>query len=96
VARRRLLIAAGGGGRVDGADARTGARPHHDDAPQPGAAARSTDVTKEERMGDDDGDVMPTPARRQAGPTGQRVLLERGRWRHSRVELGPCFYLIQI
>jgi hypothetical protein len=73
---------------VDDADAWTGARPHRDDAPQPGATTRSTDVTKEER-GDDDGDIMPTPARCHVGPTGQRVLPERGRWRRSRAELGP-------
>jgi hypothetical protein len=51
--------------------------------------SRSVGVTKEERRGDDDGDVMPTLARRHAGPTGQRVLPERGRWRRSRAELGP-------
>jgi hypothetical protein len=54
--------------------------------PQPGA--RPTGVTKEERREGDD-DVMPMPARRHAGPTGQRVLPERSRWRRSRVELGP-------
>jgi hypothetical protein len=51
--------------------------------------ARPTGVTKEERRGGDDGDGMPTQARRDVGPTGQRVLSESGRWWCSRAELGP-------
>jgi hypothetical protein len=69
VARRWLLIAVGGGGCMDGADARTGARPHRVDAPQPGAAARSTNVTKKERWGDDDDDdvMLKGGSHRSAG-----------------------------
>jgi hypothetical protein len=51
--------------------------------------ARPANVTKEERRGDDDGDIMPTPTRRHVGPTDQKVLPEHGRWRRSRDELGP-------
>jgi hypothetical protein len=51
-------------------------------------SAQPTGITKEERRGDDDGDVMPTPTRCHVGPTGQLVLPERGRWRCSRAELG--------
>jgi hypothetical protein len=74
---------------VDGADAdgRAAVSRRH---PQLGAATLGPPASlKKKGGGGDDGDGMPTQARRDAGPTGQRVLSESGRWWCSRAELGP-------